>query len=165
MSSSQREEMLKLKKLFQAHKDSAKARKIPFIFTFDGWMKVWLDSGHFHQRGKRSHEYCMARHEDKGAYEVGNISIITNYENNTAKSKCRAVKEALNRQDIKHRVSEAIRAACSRPERKEQMRRTSRSIWSSPEMREVQSKRVQQLVRRKDNTSGYKGVCFFKRGK
>jgi hypothetical protein len=33
-------------------------------------------------RGQRRGQYVMGRHGDKGAYEVGNVSIISNYENN-----------------------------------------------------------------------------------
>ena len=59
----------------------AKARGIPWRLTRDEWMQIWFASGKFDQRGRLSAQYCMARHQDKGAYEVGNVSIKTNREN------------------------------------------------------------------------------------
>lgn len=56
---------------------SAKKRKVPFNLTFDQWVTIWNESGHWHERGRRKGQYVMARLGDKGAYEVGNVKIIT----------------------------------------------------------------------------------------
>ena|SRR5258708_26013420 len=62
---------------FIDHRKAAKRRSIPFLLTFDQWWDIWNCSGHWDNRGKLRHQYCMARFGDQGAYEVGNIQIIT----------------------------------------------------------------------------------------
>lgn len=49
--------------------------------SFDEWLRIWIESGRYHQMGKRRGEYVMARHNDVGHYEVGNVSIITHSKN------------------------------------------------------------------------------------
>jgi hypothetical protein len=70
-----------LKNKFWNHRRRAKHRGIPFLFTFDEWLSIWKDSGHFHERGNKRGQYVMARYNDKGAYEIGNVKIITAGEN------------------------------------------------------------------------------------
>jgi len=62
---------------FRAHMDNAKRRGIPFHFTFEIWWEPY-----WHLRGTGSDQMCMARFDDQGAYEPGNVQIITNAENN-----------------------------------------------------------------------------------
>jgi hypothetical protein len=66
---------------YDSHKANAKKRGVEFKFLFSEWMKMWEESGHFKDRGKGKNKYCMARFGDVGAYEVGNVHIITNSEN------------------------------------------------------------------------------------
>ena len=73
--------MDKSKQAYASQKCAAKKRGIDFQLTFDEWYKVWSDSGHWHQRGRGSEKYCMARHQDTGPYSINNVSIITNHEN------------------------------------------------------------------------------------
>lgn len=73
------ERQLKLR--FSWQKYEALARGIEFLLTFEEWYKIWIDSGHLHERGRKSLEYCMARFGDKGPYTVGNVKIITNFDN------------------------------------------------------------------------------------
>ena len=63
------------------HKSRAKNRGVPFRLTFDQWWKIWLDSGHWSDRGRHKDQYDMARRGDMGAYEVGNVYITTHSEN------------------------------------------------------------------------------------
>lgn len=49
--------------------------------TFEQWWQLWSSSGHWHERGRGKHRYVMARFNDKGPYEPGNIKIITNSDN------------------------------------------------------------------------------------
>jgi hypothetical protein len=56
---------------------AARRRGIPFRLTFEAWEQWWVDSGHYHERGKQHHQYVMARVGDAGAYELGNIECIT----------------------------------------------------------------------------------------
>ncbi|MGZ8892907.1 MAG: hypothetical protein ACXW1R_08270 [Halobacteriota archaeon] len=61
--------------------NARRIRGIPFLLTFDKWWNIWQQSGHYSERGCGSGKYCMARFGDQGAYEVGNVKIITNGEN------------------------------------------------------------------------------------
>jgi len=66
------------------HRDNARWRGsggVPFNLTFEQWLTIWQDSGHLPNRGHGGDKYCMARNGDRGAYEVGNVKIITNREN------------------------------------------------------------------------------------
>jgi len=105
---------------------AAAARGIQFELTFEQWLHIWQKSGKLKQRGRRSHEYCMARNGDKGAYCVGNVSIITNRQN-------------AEQQDYKARSSAMSRAKLGNknrlgvPHTKDVKRRISKSLkrtWS-----------------------------------
>ena len=67
--------------IYHSQKGLAKVRGIEFKLTFEEWLKIWIDSGHLHERGRGIGKYCMARFNDKGAYEVGNVKIILFTEN------------------------------------------------------------------------------------
>jgi hypothetical protein len=71
-----------VKKAYTDQKNLAKGRGIPFLLSFDEWQKIWNDSGHFSERGKKNGQYCMARFGDKGPYAVGNVEITLVEENN-----------------------------------------------------------------------------------
>jgi hypothetical protein len=62
---------------FMRNMRGAKRRGIEFKFTFEDWANAWLERGRWYQRGKEAHEYVMGRFDDQGAYEVGNVEIIT----------------------------------------------------------------------------------------
>lgn len=64
---------------FVDHRLNAKHRGIPFLFTFEQWWSLWKDR--FHLRGTGRDKYVMARFGDEGAYEIGNVEIITMSEN------------------------------------------------------------------------------------
>ena len=71
-----------MKKKYGAHRNSAKQRNIPFLFTFEEWCRVWIDSGHWEERGNKTQDqYVMARKGDTGPYSVDNVDIKTNREN------------------------------------------------------------------------------------
>ena len=70
-----------IKSAFYDHKKGAARGHIPFLLTFEEWLKIWVDSGHMHERGCRKGEYVMARFGDKGPYAIGNVKIITCNEN------------------------------------------------------------------------------------
>ena len=63
---------------FAAQRIAAIKRGIEFLLTFDEWYNWWLSTGHWHERGRRSHEYCMARKGDIGPYALDNIECVTN---------------------------------------------------------------------------------------
>jgi hypothetical protein len=66
---------------YRAHRYHAQTRGIGFEFTFDEWMRFWLDSGHWEERGIRKGQYVMARFNDEGAYTIDNVEIITGEQN------------------------------------------------------------------------------------
>lgn len=70
-----------LRTVYIVQRAQAKHRNIPFLLTFEEWFKIWLDSGHLHERGCRRGQYVMARFGDKGPYAVGNVAIITSADN------------------------------------------------------------------------------------
>jgi hypothetical protein len=49
--------------------------------TFEEWHKIWMDSGHWHERGRRRGQYVMSRIADLGHYELGNVLIQTTEQN------------------------------------------------------------------------------------
>ena len=78
-------ELAKLR--WHQQKAQAKNRKdkngnpIVWKLSFDEWITIWLDSGHWEQRGVGSGKYCMSRINDIGNYEIGNVEIKTMNEN------------------------------------------------------------------------------------
>jgi len=63
--------------LGQRHTSSQ--RNIDFNLTFEQFVEFWgVD---FSKRGRKMVQMCMARYEDKGAYEMGNIYKTTNADN------------------------------------------------------------------------------------
>lgn len=93
-------ELKKAKDAFLDNRATAKYRGIGFNFTFDEWHKLWLDSGHWHERGKRKGQYCLARFGDQGAYELGNVKICTTDENSKER-KCRPGNQRLSEDDVR----------------------------------------------------------------
>ncbi len=69
-------------RFYRQQRGNAKLRGIPFLLTPEEWWDIWQASGHWHERGRRKDQYCMARFGDKGAYEKGNVEITTTHENN-----------------------------------------------------------------------------------
>ena len=55
--------------------------KILFKFTFEKWADIWEASGKWAQYGHFKGQYCMARYDDLGHYEVGNVYIRLHSEN------------------------------------------------------------------------------------
>ena len=74
-------EVVRWKKHFANQRWQAAQRGIDFLLTWKEWFRIWTESGHLDERGPRSDEYVMARFGDKGAYEIGNVKIITAAEN------------------------------------------------------------------------------------
>ena len=68
-------------KKYRIHRDGARQRGIEFLFTFEEWKAIWLESGRWVQRGGCGGKYVMARFGDKGSYAVGNVKIILFEEN------------------------------------------------------------------------------------
>ena len=67
----------KSKQQYHNHKARAKRKGIPFELTFEQWYKIWLDSGHYHEKGTKHGQYVMSRYQDKGGYTIDNVYIQT----------------------------------------------------------------------------------------
>lgn len=61
---------------FLVQRQTAGRRGIEFNLTYAEWLDFWMASGHFHERGRKRDQYCMARFGDVGPYELGNIKIV-----------------------------------------------------------------------------------------
>lgn len=48
---------------------------IEWHLTFDEWLQIWHDSGHWDERGPGRGQYVMSRYDDIGHYEAGNVFI------------------------------------------------------------------------------------------
>lgn len=79
-------------------RSNARVRGIEWKFTAASWWTIWEESGKWPERGRKAHQYVMARHGDIGAYEPSNVSIQTS---------------ALNR------IEGSSRARPNRPKRRE----------------------------------------------
>lgn len=53
----------------------AEHREIGWHLTFPQWKDIWVKSGKWHLRGRKSGCYCMARNGDVGPYSADNVSI------------------------------------------------------------------------------------------
>ncbi|WP_242559925.1 MULTISPECIES: hypothetical protein [Pandoraea] len=69
------------KSAYFSQKSHAKQRGITFNLTLDEWYDWWIATGHYHQRGRNRDCYVMARYNDTGPYELGNIYCCTVQEN------------------------------------------------------------------------------------
>jgi hypothetical protein len=63
------------------HKVDALGNPVEMRMTLQQFADEWDQSGQWHLRGTKKGQYCMARHNDIGHYEVGNVRIILNSEN------------------------------------------------------------------------------------
>lgn len=71
----------KAKQQYWNHQQRAKRKGISFQLTFDQWLKIWLDSGHYYNKGTKRGQYVMSRYNDVGPYSVDNVKIQTVGEN------------------------------------------------------------------------------------
>jgi hypothetical protein len=60
---------------------TAGTRGIEFRLTLADFWALWEQSGKWSERGRGRGRYCMSRINDAGAYEVGNVVILTNEDN------------------------------------------------------------------------------------
>lgn len=65
-------------------RNNARARGVEWLFDFEGWLKVWKDSGHWKERGRAAGRYQMARKGDCGPYADWNVAIVRMESNATA---------------------------------------------------------------------------------
>jgi hypothetical protein len=69
---------------FLAHQQGASRRKIEFLFLYVEWVEWWeanLGPDWFEKRGRKKHQYVMARLNDTGPYAPWNVKCVTQSEN------------------------------------------------------------------------------------
>jgi hypothetical protein len=66
-------------KEFCQQRSNAKRRGIKFKLSFEEWCEIWTKSGLYKHRGRNG--FVMHRMGDTGAYEVGNVEIVSSREN------------------------------------------------------------------------------------
>lgn len=142
---------------YSQHKANATRRGIEFNLTFEEWSKIWVDSGHQHQRGPKKDQYVMARYGDVGAYAVGNVKIITWEANRSEQRFGRETRARMsiarmgNRNSVGRKDSLETRTKKSialmgnsnasgkhSAEECERQSERSRKMWADPEFRERQ---------------------------
>jgi hypothetical protein len=72
---------MNLKRKYDLQRRGAGYRGIAFLLTYDEWLSIWRTSGKLSQRGRKGHQYVMARYGDVGPYAIGNVKIIRQSEN------------------------------------------------------------------------------------
>lgn len=92
----------------------AKRRGILFLLTFEEWLYIWETSGHLSLRGRLKGQYCMARFGDQGAYQVGNVRIITVSENRAETQLSDVARAKMSRTKTGKKLSIAHRCAIAR---------------------------------------------------
>jgi hypothetical protein len=119
---------------FKLHRRNARRRGITFAMTFEEWWQVWQSSGKWSARGRRRGQYCMARHSDRGSYEVGNVRICL-FEENCAEQD---ISGARNPWFGRHHSIE-VKAAISA---------SSKETWRKPEFKAAKSAAASAQLKR-----------------
>lgn len=78
-----------LSRRYTMQKVDARRRKIAWQFTFKSWVRKWIKSGLLANRGRKQHEFVMARYGDEGPYSPENTEIITQSQNGFDKERTR----------------------------------------------------------------------------
>jgi hypothetical protein len=63
---------------YRQQRKNCRRRNIPFLLSFEAWLNIWHDSGHFKERGVFKGQYVMARFGDVGPYSADNVKIVIN---------------------------------------------------------------------------------------
>lgn len=103
---------------YGSQKYAANRRGIAFMLSFAEWLAVWKASGKLSQKGRRSHEYCMSRFGDKGAYAVENVRIVTGAENRKEQEHKKGIKFSAA---VRRRMSVAALGKVISPATREKM--------------------------------------------
>lgn len=95
-------EMQDAMRKYVQHRAHSKGRNIKLELTFDEWISIWVESGHWAERGYRHGQYVMSRYGDEGNYSIGNVFIQTAGENSAqAKFDSDKLREIQARPEIK----------------------------------------------------------------
>lgn len=95
------------KRKYGIHRAQARSRGLAMELAFDEWMWIWIDSGHWYERGTRRGQYVMSRYGDKGNYALGNVHIQTAAAN-SAEAEVKVDLQAIHADpEVKRKKSEA----------------------------------------------------------
>lgn len=102
------EERRRIKHAFFTQRSTMKTKRrkdklgneIEFNLTFEEWLRIWVESGHLHERGCRKGQYVMSRKGDIGNYEVGNVEIKQQSDNIVEAQTGRKRSEEANRKIV-----------------------------------------------------------------
>ncbi len=72
---------------YQTQRNNAKRRGIDFNLTYEEWLSIWENSGHFNERGRKLGQYVMSRFNDIGDYSINNVEIIVMQKNQSDATK------------------------------------------------------------------------------
>jgi len=64
---------------YKSHQRRAQRSGIPFEISFEDWLTVWKESGHYGERSPTG--FVMCRKQDLGAYTKDNVYIATAAQN------------------------------------------------------------------------------------
>ena len=79
---------------FSAQRRNSQIRNISWEFSFKEWADLWIESGHWAERGRKKGNFVMGRHGDVGPYCRKNCKIITIVENSHEWQEIKALKRA-----------------------------------------------------------------------
>lgn len=65
-----------MRRTFTTARYNAKRRGIPWSLSFEDWVQVWMQSGKYEQRGRRTGQFQMDREDNKQGYKAGNVRIV-----------------------------------------------------------------------------------------
>ena len=94
------DERHRIRQMWRNQKASAAGNGIPFLLSFEEWLKIWQESGHFSERGCHKGQYVMGRIKDKGPYSAKNVRVIT-VEQNIADSWSRTSQQRAHRKRMR----------------------------------------------------------------
>ena len=93
---------------YKAQRARAKVRRLAFTLTFEQWLKIWVESGHFMNRGRGAGKYCMSRFGDLGGYEIGNVHIQPCVENSREAAPGAASKLAAEKASVRAEIGPTL---------------------------------------------------------
>jgi len=132
---------------WQAHRHRADRSSIGFQLTFDEWLTIWLESGHWNERGCHKGQYVMSRRGDTGPYAVGNVFIQT-HTMNIKEAKIGKKRPPFS-EEHKRKVSETMRGRPKSEETKRRMRGKKRPPRTEEYLRKQSEAQRAAWIKRK----------------
>lgn len=58
--------------------------KKEWTLIFADWLEIWIESGHWHERGHHKNGYVLAMKDKRGGFTKDNVHVVTLKENSRA---------------------------------------------------------------------------------